>query len=197
MKTDFTNGDRLFAEDLNDNFQETDSRLNVAGTDANALVSGTVNNARLPVLEHGKLPSGSILQVVSQEFTSSVTSSNTNTYISSGMSLSITPKFATSKIYVAGSFRGRMNRYDDDGTIWFRIQRGGSTIRETYEGFQANNVSFVDFYTLTNMDVLDSPATTSPVTYTVDFKHGSSNGTRLVSVNVSGSSRMTLFEVAG
>lgn len=197
MKTDFANGNRLFAEDLNANFGETDSRLNTAGTNADSLVSGTVNNARLPVLEHSKMPAGSILQVVSQEFTTTVTSNNTNTYISSGMSLSITPKFADSKIYVVGSFRGRMNRYDDDGTIFFRIQRGGSTIRETYEGFQADAVSFVDFYTLTAMEVLDEPATTDEVTYTVDFRHGSSNGTRSVSVNTSGSSRLTLFEVAG
>ena len=27
MKTDFQNGDRLFAEDLNDNFNETDNRV--------------------------------------------------------------------------------------------------------------------------------------------------------------------------
>jgi len=27
MKTDFQNGDRLFAEDLNDNFVETDNRV--------------------------------------------------------------------------------------------------------------------------------------------------------------------------
>jgi hypothetical protein len=197
MKTDFANGTRLFAEDLNANFSETDSRINAAGTDASDLVSGTVNNARLPVLEHSKMPSGSILQVVSQEFATQVVSSNTNTYISSGITLSITPQFVDSKIYVVGSFRGQMNRSDDDGTIFFRIQRDGSTIRETYEGFQANAVTFVDFYTLTAMEVLDEPATTNEVTYTVDFRHGSSNGTRSVSVNTSGSSRLTLFEVAG
>lgn len=199
MKTDFANGDPLYAEDLNDNFAETDSRINTANTNAaNAsyLTTGTVSNDRLPVIQASKMPAGSIIQAVSQEFSTSVTTSNTNTYVSSGISLAITPQFADSKIYVVASLRGRMNRSDDDGTIFFRINRDGTQIRETYEGFQANAVSYVDFYCLTHMDVLDSPATTSAVTYTVDFRHGSSNGTRSVSINLNGSSRLTLFEVA-
>jgi len=39
MKTDFQNGERLFAEDLNDNFVETDNRLTATETNITALQS--------------------------------------------------------------------------------------------------------------------------------------------------------------
>ena len=47
----FTGGERLFAQDLNDNFQDLDGRLVAAqasATDASNLVSGTLNAERLP-----------------------------------------------------------------------------------------------------------------------------------------------------
>lgn len=197
MKTDFANGERLFAEDLNDNFSETDSRLNTAGTDASGLVSGTVNNARLPVLEHSKMPSGSILQVVQGEYTTPKTVSDQN-YVNADIELSITPKFADSKIYVVGSFKYQMYRHDDDGTAFFKILRDGSTtVREEHQGFQADNVTLVYDIGVMTMDQLDSPATTDEVTYSVQFRHGSSNQPRTVTINSSGSSRLTLFEIAG
>ena len=202
MKTDFANGDRLFAEDLNDNFQETDSRLNVAGTDADALVAGTVNNARLPVLEHGKLPSGSILQVVSQEFTTEKVVS-TNSYIDTDITLSITPKFADSKIFSLWNVNHEIYRQDDDGEARFKVLRNLSgtdtNIREEVVGFQANGVSLIYDFRVLTLSIYDSPATTDTVTYRLQMAHANSTQTRTVTVNNAGfgKSVVTLFEIAG
>ena len=202
MKTDFANGDRLFAEDLNDNFQETDSRLNVAGTDADALVAGTVNNARLPVLEHGKLPSGSILQVVSQEFTTEKTV-NTNAYIDTDITLSITPQFADSKIFSLWNINHQTYRDDDDGEARFKVLRNLSgtdtNIREEVVGFQANGVSLIYDFRVLTLSIYDSPATTSTVTYRLQMACANSTEPRTVTVNSAGygKSVVTLFEIAG
>lgn len=196
MKTDFANGDRLFAEDLNDNFQETDSRLNAAGTDANALVSGTVNNARLPVLEHSKMPSGSVIQVVSQNFATPKTITS-NSFVDTDIELAITPRFNTSKIYVVFQIDYRMYRHDDDGEVRFNLYRDATLLRQDVVGFEADGVTEVNDYRLLTVHHYDSPATTDEILYKMQFAHANSTEPRSVTVNNYSTSNVVLFEVAG
>jgi len=55
----FTGGERLFANDLNDNFQALDTAVATAAsnaTNASSLTSGTVDAERLPSIPEEKLP---------------------------------------------------------------------------------------------------------------------------------------------
>ena len=189
--------ERLTAADLNAAFQFVDSEIAGAGTDASALVSGTVNNARLPELQHSKLPAGSILQVVTGTSSTQTTQSNVQTYLDTGVTATITPRFADSKIYVVASMSGRSYRVDDDANLFFKIVRDTTDIRENWSGVQGAGTSTIDHVALMTLTVLDEPATTSAVTYKVQFKQASSSGTRTVTVNYAGPSTITLLEIAG
>jgi hypothetical protein len=202
MKTDFVNNTRLFAEDLNANFSETDSRLTAAGTDANLLISGTINNERIPVLEHSKMPTGSVLQVVSQEFTTEKTV-NTNAYIDTDITLSITPKFSDSRIFSLWNINHEIYRDDDDGEARFKVLRNLSgtdtNLREEVVGFQANAVTLIYDFRVLTLSIYDSPATTNTVTYRLQMACANSTEPRTVTVNNAGfgKSVVTLFEIAG
>ena len=194
--------ERLTAADLNANFQETENRLATAGSDASGLISGTVDNARLPVIDHSKMPAGSVLQVVSQEFTTEKVV-NTNAYIDTDITLSITPKFADSKIFSLWNINHEIYRQDDDGEARFKVLRNLSgtdtNIREEVVGFQANAVTQIYDFRVLTLSIYDSPATTETVTYRLQMAHANSTQTRTVTVNNAGfgKSVVTLFEIAG
>lgn len=91
--------ERLTSADINDSFEFVDSAIIEASSNANNLISGTVNNARLPVLEHSKMPSGSVLQVVTAT-DSTARSTFSAAFVDASISASITPRFATSNLLI-------------------------------------------------------------------------------------------------
>ena len=115
---------------------------------------------------------GAVLQVVNATYnTSSATTSAT--FVTTGFTATITPKFATSKILLLS--RTPYRSYVSSGTStlgacsWYR---GGSAIQTTaiYEnGGGTSNATGVDFRGITTQMVVDSPATTSAVTYTLYY----------------------------
>ena len=106
---------------------------------------------------------GSVLQVVQATTTTSSSTSSTS-YVTTGFSASITPKFATSKILV--NFNGRiyLNTAANEGSI--SIYRGGSSI---WGGNSVFN-SAGGIAAQQSINYLDSPATTSSTTYTLYIK---------------------------
>jgi hypothetical protein len=139
-------------------------------------------------------PAGSVLQVVS--FSNSTTTSTTSsTYVDvTGYSASITPTSATSKILVRVlpkayvSFNAERYPITD-----VKITRNGTQIYSkgyyNYAGRAPNG--YVEMQIDFNMEVLDAPATTSSVTYQIQFR---TNEPALTSVG--GSSTITLMEIA-
>ena len=140
------------------------------------------------------MPAGSVLQVVS--FSNSTgTTTTSSTYVDvTGYSASITPTSATSKILVRVLPKAFVAFNVERYPITFaRITRNGTEIYAkgyyNYAG-RAPNGYFemqIDF----NMEVLDSPATTSSVTYQIQFKTDSPANT-----TVGSSSTITLMEIA-
>tara|TARA_B100001057_G_scaffold108553_1_gene106369 strand:- start:1555 stop:2094 length:540 start_codon:yes stop_codon:yes gene_type:complete len=77
----------------------------------------------LTTLNHAAMPAGSILQTISGTFTGTTSKSGTSySDIDSSLNLSITPKFATSKLFYTGNI---MIGIQDDVTALVRINQNG------------------------------------------------------------------------
>ena len=133
-------------------------------------------NSIVPV---GGLPSGAsgggIIQVVSTTKTDTASSSSTSYADISGMAVTITPSTNSSKIYLCGYLNLGMN--DARFRIYLKITGGNCSnyIGDSATGFEAANATRMS---PTNVDVmqqstplmfLDAPATTSAVTYQIQW----------------------------
>jgi hypothetical protein len=156
---------------------------------------------------------GAILQVVSNTITDKFTSGSDTFDVVTGLSASITPSSATSKILIFAQIAvGMQAGVSTFGA--FKVTRGGTDI---YLGDSANDRVSAVFGGATNIDAqlalfsfpityLDSPATTSSTTYQVETRRTGTSST--INVNssandgnenraVRGASSITLMEVAG
>ena len=136
---------------------------------------------------------GNILQVVNATY-STQASSVTSTFADTGLSASITPTASTSKILVMAHQSG-CGKGERDTRVQLRLLRD-STVISLFEKWAAANGSTPDNFVGTcSICYLDSPATTSSVTYKTQFNSTLNLGTTYV--NVDGSvSTITLLEVA-
>jgi len=168
----------------------------VAGTTVLTLpaVSGTVltTGTTGQVIASGALPIGSVLQVVSGS-TGAGASTSSGTYVASGFSVSITPKFATSKIYVVVTSQ-ITNTSNGGADVNVTVFRNGSVNLQTGDGltYYQNNGSNTYVWVPAAMSALDSPATTSATTYATYFKRGVSGIGYLTNSTMT----MTLMEIA-
>lgn len=141
---------------------------------------------------------GNILQVVNATY-STQTSSSSSTFADTGLTATITPTSATSKILVLVNQTGCYKETNNTG-IHLRLLRGTATILLNFERNGGFNL------TTTNNQIgscsvsyLDSPATTSATTYKTQFASGGNTATVYTQVNdgsVSPASTITLMEVA-
>jgi hypothetical protein len=177
----------------------------VAGTTVLTLptTSGTVLTSASSVAS-SQLPAGSVLQVVQVvAFTQQATTSNTYTDIT-GMSVSITPTSATSKILAIVNVNGVYAGQRIAG-VQTRLVRGSTSIAfgDCYAGYQ--DAAGDQCIGSVVMQILDSPATTSSTTYKVQFR-ARTNGTSVI-VNINDApniqindnatnSAITLMEIA-
>ena len=136
--------------------------------------------------------SGSIIQTVQATF-ATITSTTTTTFVNTGLSLSITPQFSTSKILIftnlMGIYASASNNYAGQ-----RITRNGSSIivfdhisgYSQSGGSGGSNAAFM---------YLDSPATTSSISYVLQINVVSGSGT-ITWCNDNFTSTMTAMEIA-
>jgi hypothetical protein len=156
----------------------------------------TIDNSGISAsaaISTSKLGTGAVLQVVNAQSTTPTAVNTTATYSSLSLSASITPSSATSKILVLLSVTGLSNNAAIAGV---KIQRNGSDIR-TY-GFIAHFNAATSIAHTSGINYLDSPASTSALTYSVvgnstqgltTFQYSDGNGTQVSSI--------TLMEIAG
>jgi hypothetical protein len=189
-----------------DMFEDTDNGSNYVRLIAPASIAANrtltlpdATGTLLSSASNATFPAGSILQVV-QTAVTTATSTTSSTYAdATGMSLSITPKSATSQILIFFDVNVR-NQASDAQTGGLQIVRGASTVVCTNDyvmqiGVNAN----VGIGLNTPINGIDSPATTSPVTYKLQLRRVASAGISYsFQVNPSGGSRstITLMELA-
>ncbi len=142
------------------------------------------------------LPTGSVLQVVNIE-TNGYTTTTSSTWLDvPNLSLSITPKFSTSKILVIATvIAGKTaNTY-----VGLRLVRNSTTI-STYNDAAAWTNSSVETTDNVAYTYLDSPATTSATTYKIQFNSGQNISLAIIGnyINTPANSRhsITLMEIA-
>jgi hypothetical protein len=160
--------------------------LTLPTTSGTVLTNGTNTN----------FPAGSVLQVVNATYSTEVSSSS-NVFADVGLTATITPKSATSKILVFVNAVG-CRKSTGDTRLGLKLLRGATNIldMEEYGGWNATATGSAVGSCSTSY--LDSPATTSATTYKIQL--ASMGNTAIVYVNVQASmtptSTMTLMEIA-
>ncbi len=198
--------------------QAVDTRLKALqpGTTLGDLAysSATANtNTRLPIGTSGQVlqvvsgvpawvtaGSGAVVQVQSFS-TSTSTTINSNTFTSTGLTLSITPTSASNKILIFGQmpcyYYVNTGNYEGAGV---RIVRGATNIFTSEPGEASGFDNFgraasgnMFMFQSVPFSYLDSPATTSATTYTLQGCRYSGAGTLLANYHNTGT--ITLMEV--
>jgi hypothetical protein len=127
---------------------------------------GSLTNASQSIPKSA-LPTGSVLQAVYVQYGTEVSTTST-AYGDTGLSASITPTSASSKILVIVSQTITPATASSNTYASVRLMRGASVI---WEDARVNGTGqFV--HTTPSASVLDSPATTSSVTYKTQFLTG-------------------------
>jgi hypothetical protein len=122
------------------------------------------------------MPSGSVLQVVSVEDPDQTTMTNTSYVDVGGLTASITPSNASSKILVRITPITYISYNADSYPITYvNIVRGSTVLKEKISYYYAARApnGYIEMGTNFNMEILDSPNTTSTVTYKVQSRTSS------------------------
>jgi len=124
-----------------------------------------------------QMPAGAVIQTVTFQDSGSLTETTSTSFVATGLTKTITPKFASSKIRIDISFLADAG--DTGSAVWFTVKRGSTNL-------SSNSLSaFTGLSTVANGRILtgishsylDSPNTTSATTYEVYMKSGNSSHT--------------------
>lgn len=134
-----------------------------------------------------------VLQVVNVAYSSATTTTSTS-YVDTGLTASITPLFSTSKILVMVDQTG-CEKEATNMNLLLKLQRNGSDLA-LMEQYGGNNgaASTVQNFGSCTITLLDSPATTSSVTYKTQFACSAAG--RVYTQQAGGTSTITLMEIA-
>jgi hypothetical protein len=168
-------------------------QLQTAGTTA-VTIDASQNVSFTKAINKAALPTGSVLQVV-YGATGTEKSSSTNTQIATGLTVTITPLFSTSKILVIAMLNGCYKANTAITSITSYLTRNGVNQQlMSYVG-AGNGLSQENEVGTIGINYLDSPATTSATTYACTFASQQNNAS--VRVQIYGAvSSMTLMEIA-
>jgi hypothetical protein len=111
--------------------------------------------------------SGQIITQIVHTFTTTQIINNSSSWVSTGLSASITPKNSANKILALVTVPVTFG--DNGGNIWVgvRLTRAGTQVAQTVVG---NNIQYiVQQFDVAAFNYVDSPSTTSAITYQVDF----------------------------
>ena len=133
---------------------------------------------------------GTVLQVVNGTY-STITSNGTTTFADTGLTASITPTSATSKILVLVNQSGVYGNVTNSG-VNIRLQRNSSDICIFAIAYAFGAAVIL---CSASTSYLDSPATTSTVTYKTVFARYGGSGNAVVQGN-GDVSTITLLEIA-
>ena len=145
---------------------------------------------------------GSVLQVVQQTY-STQTGSLTTSFSDTGLSASITPSSTSSKILVLVSQSHYMARQTNVTVLLYARLLRDSTVVFSHDrcmGLNAGTAAngYIEMYTANNISHLDSPSTTSSVTYKTQVSlQTTNNGAEGSNQPNNQPSTITLIEIAG
>jgi hypothetical protein len=134
---------------------------------------------------------GSILQVVQSTLTTQITTTSTS-YVSTGLSATITPSSATNKILIL--LQASIQLSGANNGIGLAIYRNGSTVYSDPNAFASSYVQISgNSRAKPTICYLDSPSSTSTLTYLIYFQ---TNAGTIYFSTENALSSLTLFEVS-
>lgn len=142
----------------------------------------------------GSPQSGSILQVVNAS-TQTVVSNSTSSYVDTGLTATITPKFSTSTILVTISQSTYKASSNAGNAINIKLFRGATDLGRIIYAHTYTNTA-IETYSQASTQYLDSPATTSATTYKTQFANQVTAASVSVQADSLGKSTITLMEIA-
>lgn len=160
-------------------------------------VSGTIltTGSSGQVIPKAALPTGSVLQVVSSAIATYVSSSS-STFADTGVTATITPLYSTSKILILINHAG-CSKEAANTAIMLRLMRNSTQILYLEDRAASTGDTSTNFIGPMSTNYLDSPATTSAITYKTQY--AASNGGTVSIGNygtVAVTSTITLMEIA-
>ena len=147
-----------------------------------------------------QLPAGSVLQVVTSSLTVGI-QTNSTTFVDTGHSASITPSSSSNKILIMLNGGSWYNNNNANGISYCTFYRDSTNLEPTSGGGFEQNYCNAWFAYPHSASYLDSPSTTSSVTYKVymrtgstgtSFKYTQHNGSVSPAIPVT----LTLMEIA-
>ena len=143
------------------------------------------------------MPTGHILQTIQTNNTTAINSTSTS-YADTGLTVNITPTSTSNKILVL--VNGACQTYDNgvDARGWGQIVRDSTALQAIRYGAYVGGSGNTDtnWYGTLAMSCLDSPSSTSQLTYKVQFRL-ESGGTSTMWQPDSMPSTITVMEVQG
>ena len=152
--------------------------------------SGTIAlNNQLSGMTSASMPSGSVIQVLTNKGSAGL-SLTSGSFVTTGMSVAITPSSTSNKI-LAMFQSTSLTTLAANTSINVSLRRAGSEVSKSgyYTAQQAGNQTVP----MGTMHTLDSPSTTSATTYEVFVQRGGVSGT----VQINGPLELTLIEIKG
>jgi hypothetical protein len=125
---------------------------------------------------------GKVLQVVQGTLTSNA-STTSGSYVDTGLTVSITPSSASSKVYVVVNFWGYVEKSGSQtsSTGEYRLVRTATQLQRLNSGAASfASTSNPVYYYIVAFSYLDSPATTSATTYKIQFLADAAGNTTYV-----------------
>ena len=132
----------------------------------NTIVNADINSSAAIAGSKLVMPTGSVLQVVEDTSTTQQAHSSAS-WVDTDLSLTITPRSTSSKVYLQYSFRGIHMR--QNAGIAFRVLSGSTPIFTPSDGLEHYYYSTAAFNSDSNI-AIDSPNTTSATTYKVQMR---------------------------
>ena len=152
-----------------------------------------ISGASLTGLTSAQMPAGSVVQVVSTNSNASMVSTSLATMQSTGITVSLTPKFATSKMVIFVRVGMSLTSAASIALIT-DIFRGGSSITgNEYPSFYFTSGG--NMYNGYSIQSVDTPSTTSAITYEIYFKSESA-GTTVYASHSNTLINWTVMEIA-
>ena len=138
-----------------------------------------------------KIP-GHVIQTITSESTNAFSTSSTSYVAATGLSASITPSSTSSKVLVMVNSTMYCSSNATEASI--TIYRGASDIGDA-DGLSRAYTGSSDLIVPMSMHILDSPSSTSSVTYSVYLKRTQGSGTCQTNLR-GGKQSVTLLEIA-
>ena len=156
------------------------------------IIQDSIADDAVTAAKIGSLPAGSVLQVVQVTAGSKVLTSST-TYVDTGLSATITPSSTSSKILVILNQTITPSTTASDSYAKVKLVRGATVI---WSDERVNGQGLNDHST-PSCSVLDSPSSTSALTYKTQFASGNTSYTFEAQHADLRQSTVTLMEIAG